>query len=113
MPRRDAIIILVPGFPGDESETDCLPPVQNFVKVLGERNPQVSIDVVAFQYPFRRGTYRWHTATVHAIGGGIKRFPWRLSSWIRASVCTYRLIRTHRVISLHSMWLAECTYVAS
>jgi glycosyltransferase involved in cell wall biosynthesis len=113
MPRPDGVMILVPGFPGSESETDCLPPVQNFVKVLAQRNPGISIDVVAFQYPFTAGTYSWHGATVHAIAGGSKHFPWRLGSWVRASWHVYQVMRKRKVVVLHSMWLAECTYVAA
>jgi len=113
MPRPDGVIILVPGFPGNESETDCLPPVQNFVKVLAQRNPGISIEVVSFQYPFTARTYLWHGATVQAIGGGSKPFPWRLRSWMRASWHVYQAMRQRKVVVLHSMWLAECTYVAS
>ena len=113
MNQPEAIIFLVPGFPGSETETDCLPPVQNFVKALATRNPNVAVHVVSFQYPFKRGTYSWHGVTVHAIAGENKRFPFRLWTWFQGVRRVRRLTRSHSVIALHSMWLGECTYVGS
>src|SRR5262245_27477036 len=107
------LIILVPGFPATEAETDCLPPVQNFVKAIVSRNRDVAVHVVAFQYPFMAGDYTWHGAVVHALAGKNKRFPIRLRTWFQAVRCVRRLIKAHRVIALHSFWLGECTFVAS
>jgi len=107
------IVVLVPGFPGNEQETDCLPPVQTFVKAITRRNPDKSIHVVSLQYPFRKRTYSWNGVTVHALAGGNKRFPLRFLCWIQAARIVLQLIRSHRVVVLHSIWLAECTYLAS
>src|SRR5437773_469775 len=111
--RRESIVLLVPGFPGSEPETDCLPPLQNFVKALARRNPDLAIHVVSFQYPFRRDVYTWHGVTVHALDGRNKSFPLRILTWLKAVHRVRRLMKSHRVIALHSMWLAECTAVAS
>jgi glycosyltransferase involved in cell wall biosynthesis len=111
--RRKSIIMLVPGFPANEAETDCLPPVQNFVKAVASRNPDVAVHVVSFHYPFRRGRYVWNGAMVHALAGRNKRFPMRLWSWLQAAGRVRQLIKSHQVIALHSFWLAECTYVAA
>jgi glycosyltransferase involved in cell wall biosynthesis len=110
---RESVVLLVPGFPGSENETDCLPPVQNFVRAVARRNPSIAFHVISFQYPFTPGHYRWHGVTVHALAGRNKRFPMRLSSWVRAALRVRALMKSHRVVALHSMWLAECTYVAS
>jgi glycosyltransferase involved in cell wall biosynthesis len=111
--RPEAIVLLVPGFPGSEAETNCLPPVQNFVKALSERNPSIAVHVFSFQYPFEPGIYTWHGATVHAFAGRNKKFPIRFGTWLQLGVGVWRLTRSHRVIAIHSMWLAECTFVAS
>jgi glycosyltransferase involved in cell wall biosynthesis len=111
--RRTSIVILVPGFPGSEAETDCLPPVQNFVKAIARRNPDVEINVVSLQYPFSAGTYTWNGAIVHAMAGRNKRFPLRFRSWLQAAWCVRHLMKSRDVVALHSFWLAECTYVAA
>ena len=60
--RRKVIVLLVPGFPASEAETDCLPAVQNFVKTIASRNPDVAVHVFSFQYPFERRDYSWSGA---------------------------------------------------
>jgi glycosyltransferase involved in cell wall biosynthesis len=113
MSRRDTVVFLVPGFPQTEAETDCLPFLQNFVKAIARRNPGVDFHVIAFQYPFTAGKYSWNGVTVHALAGLNRRFPLRLRTWIQAAMEIKRLRRSANVISLHSFWLAECTFVAS
>jgi glycosyltransferase involved in cell wall biosynthesis len=109
----EAIVFLVPGFPQTEAETDCLPPVQNFVKAVAGRNPGIRFHVIAFQYPFTAGEYLWNGVTVHALAGLNRRFPLRLRTWVQAASKVRHLQRSTNVIGLHSFWLAECSYVAS
>src|SRR4051812_46355512 len=110
--RKKSVLILVPGFPSSEAETNCLPSVQNFVKAVAARNRDIAFHVISFQHPFNPGRYLWNGAMVHALAGGNKRFPFRLGSWLRAASQVRRLMASHDVIALHSFWLAECTYVA-
>ena len=110
---QKSIVILVPGFPGSEAETDCLPAVQNFVKAISQRNPDIAVHVISFQYPFRRDCYLWNGATVHALAGMNKRFPFRFRTWFQAAREVRRLMASHEVLAVHSFWLAECTYVAA
>jgi len=105
--------MLVPGFPAKEAETDCLPAVQNFVKALARRNPNISVHVVSFHYPFAAGVYTWNGVRVCALAGRNKAFPMRFRTWLRAIAYVRRLIKAENVIALHSFWLAECSYVAA
>src|SRR6267142_134056 len=104
--RRKVIVLLVPGFPASEAETDCLPAVQNFVKAVASRNPDVAVHVVSFQYPFEQSGYDWNGVTVHALAGRNKRFPIRFRTWLQAAWRVRRLVNAHHVIALHSFWLA-------
>jgi glycosyltransferase involved in cell wall biosynthesis len=113
MTRSKAIVILVPGFPATESETHWVPPVQNFVRAITRRNPDIAVHVVSFQYPFRRSGYIWHGATVHGLRGRNKRFPFRFRTWIQAALEVRRVMASHEVLVIHSFWLAECAYVGS
>ena len=107
------IVLLVPGFPASEAETDCLPPLQNFVKALVYRYPDIAIHVVSFHYPFERKNYIWNGATVHALNGRNKRFPSRFWTWLKAGWCVLRLRKSYRMVAVHSHWLSECTYVGA
>ncbi len=111
--RRKALLFVVPGFPSNEAETDCLPAVQNYIKAIAARNRNIAVHVVALHYPFKRGTYQWNDVTVHAIAGANRPFPRRLNAWIGAAWRLRSLLAANDVLAVHSHWLAECTYVAS
>ena len=103
----------MPGFPANAAETNCVPPVQDFVRTIAGRNPEIAVHVISFQYPFTAGTYSWNRVTVHALAGNNRRFPRRLWTWIRAVVRFFALRRSHHVIAIHSMWLTECAQVGA
>jgi glycosyltransferase involved in cell wall biosynthesis len=111
--RRSGVVMLVPGFPRTEKETDCLPPLQALVKAVARRNPALAVHVVSFHYPFERSDYPWNGAIVHALGGRNRAFPFRLSTWIQAATQVLQLSTSNHLIAIHSHWLAECTYVGS
>jgi glycosyltransferase involved in cell wall biosynthesis len=105
--------MLIPGFPARADETDCLPAVQEFVKAIGRRNPEVAVHVVSFHYPYKAGTSAWNGVQVRALAGRNRPFPLRYLTWWQAEAHVRRLMRTENVRVLHSFWLAECTYVAA
>lgn len=111
MPRPDALVFVVPGFPAGEGETDCLPAVQNYVAAFARARPEVAVHVIALQYPYARGTYRWHGVTVHALGGRNRRGVRRFATWVRAVRCFGRLGRAVRPRLVHSFWLTEAAWV--
>lgn len=104
------ILVLAPGFPADRGDDTCIPALQVLVRALA-RQSDIIVSVVAFQYPFRRGTYTWSGATVHACGGGnrgglARRFLWRQAR--RAA----QAVHAERPVDLiHSFWLEECSAV--
>lgn len=107
------IILLVPGFPVGESDSTCLPALQNYVEALGRQVPPESIDVVAFQYPFEGRTYLWRGIRVHALGGRNAR-PGKLLTWWRALRTVRRILAAedaNHAGVFHSFWFGECAFL--
>ncbi len=113
MPERPrSLVFLIPGFPEDETDSTCLPAVQNYVAAFAQAHPDIQTHVIAFQYPFARRVYAWKNVTVHALAGKNRRGLQRLGTWLRAMRAVRRIHRKTRVMVLHSFWLTECTWVA-
>lgn len=102
---------MVPGFPGSEVDTSCLPAIQNYVDAFSASRVDLEIHVIAFQYPFFRAEYEWKGATVHALGGKNRTRMRRAPTWVRAIRTFLRLRRRTDVEVLHTFWLGECTRV--
>ena len=107
MQRNDCIIILTPGFAASESDTTCLPQIQGFVRVAARQYPEIRFVVIAFQYPFTRGAYRWFNVEVHTIGGRNGAMPWRIITWMRAYTAAKRIAKQYNCIGILSLWLSE------
>lgn len=109
--RPESVVFMIPGFPADEHDSTCLPAIQNYVAALAAARPDLAVHVIAFQYPYRRDTYAWNGATIHALGGCNRRRWHRIPTWARAVSTFARLRRRTDVKVLHTFWLTECTGV--
>ena len=114
MDSLKTLVILSPGFPGNEGDTTCLPSQQVLVKALIEQFPSLHIHMLAFQYPYESGLYFWNGVRVVSFGGKnpgkLKRFMvwlrvwrelWRITGKGKAGVCVL------------SFWLGECSFAGS
>lgn len=106
------VLVLVPGFPADESDSSCLPAVQNYVEALAGRMEPGAVEVIAFQYPYERRSYRWRGVRVNAMGGGNSRIA-KLCTWLQALRTGVHIIAGRRRGVIHSFWLGECALVGS
>lgn len=106
------VLLLTPGFPGDDCETDCIPALQNLVEVLHRPQQGIRMTIVALQYPFRRESYRWRNIPVTALGGANKGRPLRWLLWQRAKRLIRRIHSRDPIDLIHVMWLTECALVA-
>ncbi|HEX3769151.1 MAG TPA: glycosyltransferase [Puia sp.] len=109
--KTKTLIILIPGFPADESDSTCLPFPQTFVRHLKRLNPGLNIKVLAFQYPFFESVYEWHGIEVHAFNGrnlgGLSRlFLWR-RIWHRVK----RIFKKEDVLGVLSFWMGETALI--
>jgi glycosyltransferase involved in cell wall biosynthesis len=109
--KRKALIILTPGFPKDEQDTTCMPFLQDYLNGLTRLHPKIEIFVIAFQYPFKKGNYKWNGINVFSGGGGTKYLN-RIFVWNRIYRQLKQLHNEHTIIAVHSFWLTECTLVA-
>jgi glycosyltransferase involved in cell wall biosynthesis len=104
-------IILIPGFPSSESDKNCLPFQQKFVKALKESDPEMEVAVLAFQYPYTNKTYNWHGIPVHPFGGknkgGLFRFLLRRKLFKKLEA----LNKVYQITGLLSFWCGECAIV--
>lgn len=105
------IILLTPGFPADESDTACLPALQDFVLGWKTCYPDISISVIAFQYPHQAKSYYWHSIPIYAAGGHDRNGGYRLITWMKVLLQLMRKRKKNRTILL-SYFLTEAAYVA-
>jgi glycosyltransferase involved in cell wall biosynthesis len=111
MKSNGQIVFLTPGFPKDESDTSCLPYLQNYVKYFSKLNPETNISVITFQYPFFKGVYLWNGISVYSAGGKRKKHFLRLKTWITVVIYFAEIYYRNRIDLVHSFWLTECPYV--
>lgn len=57
------ILVLIPGFPKDEDDFLCVPPMQNYFLKYKEICQYTKFTVFAFQYPFEKRDYNWNGKT--------------------------------------------------
>ena len=111
IPDPDTLVILSPGFPGDEADSTCLPAQQVFVRALNTAFPGLKIIIIAFNYPFVRASYQWHGNTVISLAGRDTGGSSRKMNWWRAWRELRRLRKKHTLIGLLSFWCTETALV--
>jgi 1,2-diacylglycerol 3-alpha-glucosyltransferase len=105
------IALLTPGFPVDEKDFLCIPPLQDYLLAMKELPDAPTVRVIAFQYPYHPVEYHWHGIEVHGMGGNNKGFPKKFLTW-RNAAQTFRLMHeAQRFDLIHSLWLNECAWV--
>ncbi|MDP9047552.1 MAG: glycosyltransferase family 4 protein [Bacteroidota bacterium] len=111
--NREALVILSPGFPKNEADSNCIPSLQVFVKALKEVCPGLNIIILTFQYPFAAGAYHWHGRKVISLGGSNKGGVYRLVTWLKAWRVLGKLNEKYHLIGILSFWLGECALVGN
>jgi glycosyltransferase involved in cell wall biosynthesis len=111
--KQKALVILSPGFPADENDTTCIPPMQIFVKGLKQNNPDLPVIVVSFQYPFKTARYYWHGVEVIALAGKGKGQLFRLITWKKVWKTLKKLHNRYELAGLLSFWMGECAFIGN
>lgn len=101
------LLILTPGFPDGEEDTTCLPAVQQFIAVYKTCFPEISIDIVALQYPPVQKQYTWKGIPVHAIGGRNRKKLGRLKTIWSARNAGLAIHKDQPVDAILSFWLTD------
>ena len=105
------VVILTPGFPADESDTTCIPALQDYVKCLHEEYSSLQIFVLAFQYPQRSGWYKWNGIDVFSAGGNDSKYIARINTWLKIFHQLKSINKKNKIHVVHSFWLNEATLV--
>ena len=106
------ILVLIPGFPKDEDDFLCVPPVQDYLlKYLGSY-PETRFFVLAFQYPYEKREYAWNGINVYAQGGNNSAVN-KLFVWKNAIKIAKQIHNNFKIDSIHSFWFGECALVGN
>jgi glycosyltransferase involved in cell wall biosynthesis len=106
------IVIITPGFPKDENDFLCIPPLQEFLKSFKSSFPLPKITVLAFQYPFQIRKYNWNGIKIISFAGKNKS--------VTKPMLWRRIIKEAKIINeeepftvIHSLWLGECAMIGN
>ncbi|MEO1715238.1 MAG: glycosyltransferase, partial [Bacteroidota bacterium] len=105
MTKAKHLLFITPGFPENEADTRCIPPLQDLALAL-HRDDRFQVSVIALHYPYRRHNYQWNGLEVHPIGMR-NRPTLRPTGWMRVRRIVKRLQAAHPIDRIHSFWLSE------
>ncbi len=103
----EKLIILTPGFPHNESDTTCVPHLQNFIIGLKKLSPDLTIIVITISYPFSSKRYQWNGIEVvpcYSFLGKLAKWPRAIFNIIAETKKTTTIV--------HSFWLTEASFTA-
>ena len=109
---RKHILILTPGFPKDENDYNCIPPLQEFLPKFKLTCPNSKISVIAFQYPYSCRNYLWNGLNIFPLGGKNSKIK-KAFVWLRAIRQAKNIHRSYRIDMIHSIWLGECAMIGN
>lgn len=112
MSSQKHILILTPGFPKDENDFNCIPPLQEFLTKFTSTFPSVRVSVIAFQYPYMTKPYLWKSIEVIPLGGKNYRIKKPLN-WLKALQESKRINKLIPINVVHSLWAGDCAMVGN
>lgn len=103
------IVWITPGFASDESDSQCIPPLQLLAKELALQ-PSINLRIITLHYPFKKAPYLWHGIQIYpCFKKGIFS---KKQSWIQALKYIYQLHQKKPIQLLHSFWLSDAALLA-
>lgn len=108
--KKKAVVLLVPGFPANENDTTCIPPLQKFCLSFSRICPDIELVVISFQYPFKKQSYTWNRIKVYSLGGRDSKYN-RLFIWLAVFMRFLKIRQTYDVSVINSFWATECAFV--
>ncbi len=107
------LVILSPGFPKNESDSTCLPFLQDFIREMNEQFKSLTVIVLALDYPFSKTTYRWHQNEVFPFNGWKKQGFKKLQKWLQAWRRIKKINADYNLIGILSLWCGECAWLGN
>jgi len=96
------VLWLSPGFPADEQDLNCLPPLQLLAQALLAQG--VEIQIITLGYPFHSKPYHWHGIPIIS-GHGFNRKWFRWLNWVRVLRYAHAAHQKQQFDLIHSFWL--------
>lgn len=109
--ETNTLIILTPGFPESEADTNCLPMQQSFVRSLKDNYPKLKIIVLSFQYPYFKKKYEWFGTAVISFNGKNKGGLARLLLRRKLNAALHEINSSNKITGIVSFWYGECAWV--
>ncbi len=106
------ILFLVPGFPADENDFNCIPPLQDYLIKFKKKFPSVKISIIGFQYPYRYKKYLWNNLQVYPLNGQNSSLK-KIFVWLYALRTARKIHKSNPVDVIHSLWLGECALIGN
>jgi glycosyltransferase involved in cell wall biosynthesis len=106
------ILILTPGFPKDENDFNCIPPLQDFLAKFSQTYSLAKISVIAFQYPYNQNEYLWNGIEIISLKGKNSKIKKPLV-WLNAYFKAIRINNSDKIDVIHSLWLGECAMLGN
>jgi len=106
------ILFLTPGFPKDESDFNCIPPLQEFLLKFKSSHSSAKISVIAFQYPYRSEVYQWNDIRVFPLNGKNNVLK-KILVWQKTLSLSAKIHKENPVDVIHSLWLGECAMIGN
>jgi 1,2-diacylglycerol 3-alpha-glucosyltransferase len=110
--RKIHILILTPGFPSDESDSSCIPPLQEFLINFKSRFTLTKFTIIALQYPSQNKIYYWHGIQIVSLAGNNKSLT-KPYLWYKTLQRAKKINNFEPVTLVHSLWLGECALIGN
>ena len=110
--KQKHILVLTPGFPKDENDFNCIPPLQDFLIKFKSSHPSVKITVITFQYPSAIEPYLWNSINVFPKGGMDNKLK-KMFIWFSVIRVAKEINKSEMIDVIHSLWLGECAMVGN
>ena len=106
------ILIITPGFPKDENDFNCIPPLQEFLFGFSKRFPDSNIIVISLHYPYQTKEYYWNGVRIIQLNGKNSRIKKPLL-WLTAIKQAKKINKENKIDIIHSLWLGECAMLGN
>jgi glycosyltransferase involved in cell wall biosynthesis len=110
--RSKHILIITPGFPKDEDDFNCIPPLQEFLISFGSRFPDSKFTIISLHYPYHKKKYYWKGIPIFPMAGKNIRIKKPLL-WYNTIGQAMKINEENKIDIIHSLWLGECAMLGN
>ena len=104
--------MLTPGFPSDENDSTCIPPLQEFLINFKSRFTLSKFTIITLHYPYQKKNYSWHGIPIISLAGKNKWLT-KPYLWYKTVYRAKKINRIESVTLVHSIWLGECALIGN